>query len=129
MTKKDGWYALNITIMKTFEYPMAATCLSRKRWDEVMVPVLEAGLNSLQSSSKFPHAMVYGSIQSQGLGIKDPYVLQGFTWLKILLRHGNQDTVTGQLIGQSMELLQLELGTRKPLFSDDYKTFRQRTAG
>jgi hypothetical protein len=31
----------------------------------------------------------------------------------------------GQLIRQSMELLQLELGTTKPLlFSDDYKTYQ-----
>jgi hypothetical protein len=124
ITKNDGWYALNTTIMKTFEYPMAATCLTRQQWDTIMVPVLEAGLNSLQFSSKFPHAMVYGPIESQGLGVKDPYILQGLTWLKTLLRHGNRDTVTGQLIRQSMELLQLELGTGKPLFSDDYETYQ-----
>jgi hypothetical protein len=89
-----------------------------------MVPVLEAGLNSLQFSSKFPHAMVYDPIKSQGLGVKDPYILQGLTWLKTLLRHGNWDTVTGQLIQQSMELLQLEMGKDKPLFSDDYEMYQ-----
>jgi hypothetical protein len=47
------------------------------------------------------------------------------TWLKTLLHHGNRDTVlTGQPIQQSMELLQLEVGTDKPLFSDDYETYQ-----
>jgi hypothetical protein len=30
ITKNDAWYALNTTVMKTMEYPMAAICLSRK---------------------------------------------------------------------------------------------------
>jgi hypothetical protein len=80
ITKDDGWYALNTTIMKTFEYSMAETCLTREQWDTmILVPVLEAGLNSLQFSSKFSHAMVYGLMESKGLGVKDPYVLQGLT--------------------------------------------------
>jgi hypothetical protein len=36
ITKNDARCALNTTIMKTFEYPMAATCLSRSQWDYVM---------------------------------------------------------------------------------------------
>jgi hypothetical protein len=31
LTKNDAWYALNTTIMKTMEYPMAAICLSWKQ--------------------------------------------------------------------------------------------------
>ncbi len=77
----------------------------------------------MQFSSKFPHAMMYGPIQSQGLGVKDLYVLKGLTWLKTLMQHGDRDTVTGHLIRQSMELLQLELGTGNSLFLDDYATF------
>jgi hypothetical protein len=42
--------------------------------------------------------MAYGPVNSQGLGVKDPYVLQWLTWLKILLRHGDRATVTGHLI-------------------------------
>ncbi len=124
ITKNDAWYALNTTIMKTFEYPMAAICLSQSQWDHVMAPVLEAGLNAMQFSCKFPHDMVYGPVNSQGLGVKDPYVLQGLTWLKTLLRHRDRATVTGLLIRQSMELLHLEIGTGNPLFQDDFATFK-----
>jgi hypothetical protein len=67
--------------------------------------------------------MVYGPVNSQGLGVKDPSVLQGLTWLKTLLCHGDRATVTGHLIRQNMELLQLEIGTGNSLFQDDYATF------
>jgi hypothetical protein len=81
-----------------------------------MAPVLEAGLNAMKFSFKFPHTMVYGPVNWQGLEVKDPYGLQGLTWLRTLLRHGDRATVTGHLIRQSMELLQLEIGTGNPLF-------------
>jgi hypothetical protein len=54
ITKNDACYALNTTIMKTFEYPMAATCLSHWLWDQVMALVLEAGLNPMQLVANFP---------------------------------------------------------------------------
>jgi hypothetical protein len=60
--------------------------------------------------------MVFGPVNSQGLGVKDPYVLQGLTWLKTLLRYGDRATLTGHLIRQSMELVQLEIGRGNSLF-------------
>ena len=121
ITKNDAWYALNTTVMKTMEYPMAAICLSRKQWDQVMVPVLEAGLNAIQFSRKFPRDMVYGPKQAQGLGLKDPYIVQGLTWIKTLMHHGDRETVTGALLRSSLEHLQLELGSGAPFFQDDYE--------
>ncbi len=77
---------------------MAAICLSKKDWDYVMAPVLEAGLNSMQFSRNFSRSIVYGPKTVQGLGLKDPYIVQGLTWIQILMRHGDRDTVTGQLL-------------------------------
>lgn len=31
----------------TLEYPMAAICLSKKEWDQVMAPVSEVSLNTI----------------------------------------------------------------------------------
>jgi hypothetical protein len=69
ITKNDAWYALDTTIMKTFEYLMTATCLSQSQWDDVMALVLEAGLNLMQFSCRFPLTMIYGPVKSQGLGV------------------------------------------------------------
>jgi hypothetical protein len=89
ITKNDAWYALNTTVMKYVEYPMAAFCLSKQEWDYVMAPVPEAGLNAMQLSRKFPRAIVYGLKQVQGLGVKDPYISQGPTWIQTLMRQGD----------------------------------------
>ena len=86
-----------------------------------MVPVLEAGLNAMQFSRKFPRDMVYGPKQAQGLGLKDPYIVQGLTWIKTLMHHGDRETVTGALLRSSLEHLQLELGSGVPFFQDDYE--------
>jgi hypothetical protein len=78
---------------------MAAIYLSQQEWDYVMAPVLEAGLNAMQFSRKFPRAIVYGPKKVQGLmGVKDPYILQGLTWIQTLMRHGDRETMTGSLI-------------------------------
>lgn len=36
ITKQEAaWYALNATIMKTFEYPMEAITFNKKQWDSL----------------------------------------------------------------------------------------------
>jgi hypothetical protein len=123
LTKNDAWYALNTRIMKTMEYPIAAMRISRKQWDHVMAPILEAGLNAIQFSQKFPRDIVYGPKDLQGLGAKDPYIVQGLTWIKTLLHHGERATMTGALLWSSMKSLHLELGTGVPFFQDDYEVW------
>jgi hypothetical protein len=40
LSKYDAWKVLNCTIMKTIEYPLAATTLSCKDVDAIMHPIL-----------------------------------------------------------------------------------------
>jgi hypothetical protein len=129
-TKNDAWYVLNTTIMKTMGYPMAGICLSRKQWDHVMAPILlEAGLNAIQFSHKFPRDMVYGPKKVQGLGVRDPYIVQGLTWIKTLLHHGERSTMTGELLRPSMDSLHLELGTGAPFFHDNFEVWSDLATG
>jgi hypothetical protein len=43
--------------------------------------------------------------------------------LDILLRHGGQDTITGQLLTGNLETTKLELGLPDPLFVQDFHIF------
>ena len=36
----EAWYAFVVTIMKSLEYPMEATFLSKNDWDSIMKPML-----------------------------------------------------------------------------------------
>ena len=44
IAKQDAWYCLNHTTMKTMEYPLMATALSRKQCEDFMKPILKVGL-------------------------------------------------------------------------------------
>lgn len=45
ISNNDGGYALSAAIMKILEYLMAATCLTKAQWSQVMKMVQETGLN------------------------------------------------------------------------------------
>ena len=40
----EAWYSVTSTIMKTLEYPLMATCISRTDMDDIMRPILQAAL-------------------------------------------------------------------------------------
>jgi hypothetical protein len=43
--KQDAWLCLQTTIMRTIEYALPTTTLSRKQLDYIMAPVTDAGLS------------------------------------------------------------------------------------
>jgi hypothetical protein len=36
----EAWYAFNVTVIKSIEYPMEATFISEKDWTEIMGPMV-----------------------------------------------------------------------------------------
>jgi hypothetical protein len=51
---EDAVYALHRTIMKTLEYPMIATTMSKVQWDFIMAPLLTASLPRMGYVRKLP---------------------------------------------------------------------------
>jgi hypothetical protein len=73
VTRNEAWYALNATIMKTFEYPMEAATLTKTQWDYIMSPVLMVTLPCAGIVRTFPRDMVYAPMDYLGLGIMHPW--------------------------------------------------------
>ena len=65
----EAWNALNTTIMKTLEYPLVATTLSRKEVKHVLAPALSAGLQTLGFGKSFPPKILYAPMSIQGMGV------------------------------------------------------------
>ena len=65
----EAWYCLNATIMKTIEYPLMATTMSRKDIDTIMRPVLQAALRKCKIQSRLPWKLVYGTLRARGIGL------------------------------------------------------------
>ena len=96
--------------MKTVEYPMMATYLSKDQCETIMRPFLNAGLSASSICSKMPRPVIWGPLRYQGLGIHHLWMTQGVEHLLAMLRHASRQTLTGQLLWTTMEEVQLEIG-------------------
>jgi hypothetical protein len=92
LSSSDAWYALNHTIMKTVEYPMMATYLSKAQCEKIMRPFLNAGLSASGVVRSMPPAIVWGPTRYQGLGIRHLWTTQGVEHLLAILRHATRPT-------------------------------------
>ena len=124
LSKNDAWYAINTTIMKTLEYPMTATTISENEWEEIMKPLLKAGLPRAGFVKTFPRDVLFGPTTFQGLGIMHPWYHQQLLHLIALFEHTQQQTMTGQLLITSYEQLRLEMGTSRFMTDIQYKTMK-----
>jgi hypothetical protein len=57
--KDAAWYCLNTTIMKTIEYPLLATTLSRQDIHQIMSPLLKVVLNSFNVQKNLKISLWY----------------------------------------------------------------------
>ena len=112
MIEKDvAWYCLNATIMKTIEYPLTATTFSRQDVHQVMKPLLRSALNKFGVQKNMPRKLVYGTLRSRGLGLRDPYWSQLIQHAQVILRHSHRNTPTRMLLDETMDLVQLYVGS------------------
>jgi len=62
--------------MKTIDYPLAATSISKKDMQDIMRPILQAALPKACIQKHFPHKLGYGTLMSEGFGVYDPSTSQ-----------------------------------------------------
>jgi len=86
------------------------TTFSWSECEDILWPGLNAILPAISMNRHFPHNMVYGHFDQFRLAIPHLYHFQGFHHLSALLKSGSSDCTTRQLIQQSYETLQIELG-------------------
>ena len=97
------WTALNQTIIKGLEYPLAATTLTESQISVVMSPILNSVLPRAGFSRTFPRAVVYSPKELQGLGVTNLWDFQ-FCWhIQDIVDQTWRDTPTGKLIVANLE--------------------------
>lgn len=98
LNESDAWKAINTTIIKSLTYPLPALTLSKKQCASIMAPMLQVGLNAIGLTRNYPRALVHGSKKEHGLGIHDLYVEQGISYVHLIMKHLDTDTITGKFI-------------------------------
>jgi hypothetical protein len=119
----EAWFSLQFCIMKSLEYPLMATSLSKAQCDRIMKPIRAAALSALGINRHLSLVVVHGPQRYQGVGIPELWTVQGILKLWIALHHGDADTITGHQLRASMELLTLELGLPGQLMRQDFTLF------
>jgi Reverse transcriptase (RNA-dependent DNA polymerase) len=108
--ERDAWYALSTTIMKSLEYPLLATTLTRNQLDSIMRPILRIGLPRSGICQKISRKVAFSSLDFQGLGLVHPYFTQGVRKL-LLFTSVNESLPALENVKQtSYELTALQSG-------------------
>ena len=109
----EAWYCLTATIMKTIEYPLMASTMTRRQINTIMQPILQAAIRKCRIQNHLPRKLVYGTLRAWGLGLKDPFITQLIQHLQAILRHANCNTPSQLLHQENMELVQLHIGSAR----------------
>ena len=123
LTTVEAWFSLNHTVMKSLEYPLMATCLSKRQCDKLMTILLQAALPCLHVSISFPNQVRFGPQKYHGLGIPHLWTTQGIEKVWTLLKHGDSANITGSLLRTLTETTALEIGVPGNIFLQPYATF------
>ena len=119
--KNVSMYTLQYSLMKAFEYPMAATQLDESMWTAILCPTLQAALRKAGISMNFPRGVLFAPALFQGHQLQHPYFTQGISHITTLLQEYIRNSQTGQLLRLTVECLRLELGILFELSSTPYK--------
>ncbi len=118
LQRQEAWYCLQTTIMKTIDYSLPASTLSEQEFQEIMKPVLQVGLPKAGICRTISRAVVYSSIRYQGLGVSNPFWMQGIYKIQTLLDPTN--SLTHRLIQISVGNLITESGLGPRVMEYDF---------
>ena len=125
LDRNDVWKALETTILKTLRYPMTATTLSKPQWETIMTPLIKATLPRAGYVRSFPHSVLYGPTEQQGLGIQHPWLLQELIHLETCISELNTDSFLQESIHNNWEDLRLSLGYPGKLHEAPYERLKE----
>ena len=115
--------ALKATILKTLEYPLQATFLTKQQCDKLMRIILEAALPKAKFHRTFCRKTLYAPGSHGGQEIHNLKTSQTIAHLDGMLRHGMARSLAGQQLRGSIETAKVEIGIPGDLFSHSFKDY------
>ena len=115
--------ALRTTIMRTVEYPLAATTFTVKQCDVLLRPIMKAVLPKMGIARTTGRKYLHGPVRYQGCNLPNIYTEMGAARLNLLMTHGGRLTQVGKALECCIETHQLESGAITPLFELDFEKY------
>jgi hypothetical protein len=104
----EVWLCLNATKMRTIDYALPATTMTKKELDDIIRPIVNIALSKSGICKKMSRVVVFTPIKFQGLGLKHPYDTQGINKIESLLN--TNETVTKKLLEATWQRTMQESG-------------------
>lgn len=106
--------------MPTLCYRMIATQFTEQQWNRAIRPAIRATCNAAGMTKNIAHAILYGPLEYQGIGLQNPYILQGIIHIIAFLNKGACNSSTGELLRANAEFFRVEMGIPFSLTSTKY---------
>jgi hypothetical protein len=121
----DAWLALRSTLWKTLEYPITCTPLTEKQREQIMRPVMSAGLAKSHIRRSFPTSLLHWGSEALGAGLSHLFTVQYIARLSTLLSHSPGGSITNLLIRSAMKAALREAGCGPSPWHPDVKAVLQ----
>ena len=96
-------YTFNTCLMKSLEYSLVTSNLTKKEWDEIIKKAKEKSLQKGHFSYRFPLKPLFAPKKFGGVGFDHLYYKQGIEKIQTLIQEIVSSTQTGLLISSVME--------------------------
>ena len=106
--------------MPTLSYRMIVTQFTEQQWNKAIRPAIQATCNAAGMAKNIAHAILYGPLEYQGIGVQNPYILQGIIHIIAFLNEATCNSSTGELLWTNAELFRVEMGIPFSLTSTTY---------
>ena len=116
----EAWTGLTHIAMKSLEYCLPSTNLTKSECTTIMWELLRAFLPKAGINRYIKRDVLYASPKVQGLGLKNLYLVQGIHHVSDLCENIWKQLITGQFQMTSLEYMRLELGVNDHILNTNY---------
>ena len=121
----EAWLGLTSIAMKSIEYCVPATTLSKEQCDTIMWQLIKEFLPKAGINRYIKRDIMYACPEITGLGLKSLYLTQGISHVAELIEQQWKNSITGHFQMMNLECLRLELGLNIEIFDEDYATYKE----
>ena len=108
--KRAGMYTLQLSFMKTLEYPMVVTHLDENTCNLILSTSLTPALHKVGMSMNFPKAVLFGPELFQGFQLMYSFFLQEISHITTHLQESVCGSQTGNCSGLQLNVFAWKLG-------------------
>ena len=116
LSRYEVWTAFTTGILKSLEYPLAATSFSQTQLRHITSPAIVAGLQRSGYCKSIPRPVVFGPRDRQGMGIQNLYHSQSIRHVKDIIDQTWKRSPSEKFIRMNIEAWKLEAGIHGPMF-------------